>query len=114
MGSSSRSASKNIGNILTQKLFLISRKYDPGYSSWIRIFSWIRIPDIGVKKAPDPGFGTATLISIKGGIRKRGIFLCVPVLYIKLFANFDLYFLHLFSLRFVTDFVFCAILFKSF
>jgi hypothetical protein len=31
-------------------------------------------PDTGVKKAPDPGSDSATLITIKGGIRKRGIF----------------------------------------
>jgi hypothetical protein len=38
-----------------------SRKYDPGCSSRIRIFYPSRIPDPGVKKAPDPG--SATLLS---------------------------------------------------
>ncbi len=43
------------------------RKYDPGCSSRIRIpdpdlfFYPSRIPDPGVKKAPDPGSGSATL-----------------------------------------------------
>jgi hypothetical protein len=40
----------------TKKWFLSSRKYDPDCSSWI--------PDPGVKKAPDPGFGSATLLQI--------------------------------------------------
>jgi hypothetical protein len=50
-----RSASKNI-SILTQKNFLISRKYDPGCSSLIRILIFYpsRNPDPGDKKAPDP------------------------------------------------------------
>jgi hypothetical protein len=39
--------------ILTQKLFLSSRKYDPGCSTRIRI-PFLPIPDPGVKKAPDP------------------------------------------------------------
>jgi hypothetical protein len=40
--------------------FQSSRKYDPGCSSRIRIltFSPSRIPDPGVKKAPDPGSAT--------------------------------------------------------
>ncbi len=56
-GSISRSASKNL-SVLTKKLFLSSRKYDPGCSSRIRIliFSPSQIPDPGIKKAriPDP------------------------------------------------------------
>ncbi len=36
-------------------MVLSSRKYDSGYSTW----SWI--PDPVVKKAPDPGCGSATL-----------------------------------------------------
>ncbi len=50
------SASKNL-SILTQKLFLCSRKYDPGCSSRIRILIFYpsRIPDPGVKKALDLG-----------------------------------------------------------
>ncbi len=39
----------------TEKWFLSSRKYYPGCSS--------RIPDPGVKKAPDPGSGSATLLT---------------------------------------------------
>jgi hypothetical protein len=42
---------------LPKKFFLSSRKYDPGCSSRIRI------PDSEVKKAPDPGSGSATLYS---------------------------------------------------
>jgi hypothetical protein len=67
------SASKNL-SILTQKKpkkwFLSSRKYDPGCSSRIPGCSsripdpnadFLPIPDPGVKKAPDPGSGSATL-----------------------------------------------------
>jgi hypothetical protein len=48
----------------TKKWFLSSRKYDPGCSSRIRILTFYpsRIPDPGVKKAPDPGSGSATLV----------------------------------------------------
>jgi hypothetical protein len=49
-----------------KKLFISSRKYDPGCSSRIRIRILTcytsRIPDPGVKKTPDPGSGSATLI----------------------------------------------------
>jgi hypothetical protein len=46
-----------------KKWFLSSRKYDPGCSSRIRMLTFYpsRIPDPGVKKAPDPGSGSATL-----------------------------------------------------
>jgi hypothetical protein len=48
-----------------KKWFLSSRKYDPGCSSRIpdtdADFYSSRIPDPGVKKAPDPGSGSATL-----------------------------------------------------
>jgi hypothetical protein len=46
------------------KLLLSSRKYDPGCSSRIRILIFYpsRVPDPGVKKAPDPGSGSARLI----------------------------------------------------
>jgi hypothetical protein len=39
-----------------KKWFLSSRKYDPGCSSRIRMLTFYpsRIPDPGVKKAPDP------------------------------------------------------------
>jgi hypothetical protein len=40
-----------IRTILTQKLFLNSRKYDPKYSSWIRILD----PDLDFLPIPDPG-----------------------------------------------------------
>jgi hypothetical protein len=50
----------------TKKWFLSSRKCDPGWSSRIRILTFypFRIPDPGVKKAPDPGSGSATLLKI--------------------------------------------------
>jgi hypothetical protein len=54
------SASRNL-SILTKKLFLNSRKYDPGCSFRILILYPSRIPNPGVKKAPDPGSGSATL-----------------------------------------------------
>jgi hypothetical protein len=38
-----------------KKLFLSSRKYDPGCSSRIPDPDFMAIPDRGVKKAPDPG-----------------------------------------------------------
>ncbi len=59
------STSKNICISIPKKWFLSSRKYDPGCSSRIRIptFYPSRIPDPGVKKAPDPGSGSATLLS---------------------------------------------------
>jgi hypothetical protein len=49
------STSKNL-------IILSSQKYDPGCSSRILTFypSWI--PDPGVKKAPDPGTSSATLL----------------------------------------------------
>ncbi len=59
----SASASKN-WSILTQKLFLSFWKYDPSCSSRILIFYPSRIPDPGVKKAPDPWSGSATLHKI--------------------------------------------------
>jgi hypothetical protein len=62
------SSSKNL-SILTPKKaikwFLSSKKYDPGCSSRIpdpaADFLPSRIPDPGVKKAPNPGSGSATL-----------------------------------------------------
>ncbi len=49
----------------SKKRFLSSKKYDPGCSSWIpdpdADFLPSRIPDPGVKKAPNPGSGSATL-----------------------------------------------------
>jgi hypothetical protein len=43
------------------KLFLCSGKFYPAYSSRIWILIFTRIP--GFKKAPDPGSGSATLLS---------------------------------------------------
>jgi hypothetical protein len=65
------SASKNL-SILTKKWFLISRKYDSGCPSRIRIltFNPFRIPDLGIKKAPDPGSGSATHTSISTAMFK--------------------------------------------
>jgi hypothetical protein len=56
-------ASKNL-SILTQKLFLSSRKYDSGCSSRIRIpdLEFLPNPDPGVKKEPDPGSGTLKIL----------------------------------------------------
>jgi hypothetical protein len=50
-----------------KKCFLSSGKYDPGCSSRIRILIFFpsRIPDSGVKKAPDPGSGSATLLNTR-------------------------------------------------
>jgi hypothetical protein len=47
------SASKNLSILNPTKLFLSSRKYDPGCSSRILIFYPFWIPNPGVKKAPD-------------------------------------------------------------
>jgi hypothetical protein len=49
---------------VTQKLFLSSRKYVPGCSPRIPDpdFHPLWIPDPGVKKAPEPGSGSATLL----------------------------------------------------
>ncbi len=56
-----------------KKWFLSSRKYDPGCSSRIpdpdADFYPSRIPDPGVKKAPDPGSGFATLTKYYGSGR---------------------------------------------
>jgi hypothetical protein len=53
-----------------KKWFLSSKKYDPGCSSRIldpnAYFRPSRIPDQGVKKAPNPGSGSATLVADPG------------------------------------------------
>jgi hypothetical protein len=57
---------------LTQKIFLSSRKYDLGCSSWIRILiadPGSRIPDPEVIKAPDPGFGSEKLVLVAATYR---------------------------------------------
>ncbi len=68
------SASKNLSILTpqkTKKWFLSSSKYDPGCSSRIRMLTFYpsRIPDPGVKKAPDPGSrgqkGTGSWIRIR-------------------------------------------------
>jgi hypothetical protein len=52
-----------------KKWFLSSRKYDPG-----------SIPDPGVKKAPDPGFGSATLlVNNKKITRKDSYVITCPI-----------------------------------
>jgi hypothetical protein len=63
------SASKNLSILTpkkkTKKMVSKPGKYDPGCSSriWMLTFYPSRIPDPGVKKAPDPGSGSATLSS---------------------------------------------------
>jgi hypothetical protein len=65
------------GSASKKKLFLSSRKYDPGCSSRIRIQIRIlilyplRIPDPGVKKAPDPWSGSATLLDRRTNVNFR-------------------------------------------
>ncbi len=53
----------------SKKWFLSSKKYDPGCSSRIpdpdADFLPSRIPDPGVKKVPDPGSGSATLVLVE-------------------------------------------------
>jgi hypothetical protein len=44
-----------------KKLFLSTRKYDPGCSSRVRILIFYPPQDPGVEKAPDTGSGSATL-----------------------------------------------------
>ncbi len=53
----SRIRNKEFKYFNQKKGLLSSRKYDPGCSSriWILIFYPSRIPDLGVKKTPDPG-----------------------------------------------------------
>jgi hypothetical protein len=57
----SRIRIKEFKHFNQKKLFLTFRKYEPGCSSRIRILVFLPIPDPRVKKAPDPGSGTATL-----------------------------------------------------
>jgi hypothetical protein len=57
----SGSAQNNLTIFNPEKRFKALKKYDPGCSSRILIFYPSRIPDPGVKKAPDPGSGFATL-----------------------------------------------------
>jgi hypothetical protein len=58
------SASKNLSILTRKQWFLSSRKYDPGCSSRISDpdADFLPIPDPEVKKAPDPGSGSATLL----------------------------------------------------
>ncbi len=63
----------------TKKWVLSSRKYDPGCSSRIPDpgADFLPIPDPGVKKAPDPGSGSATLLNSEDPIptvREKGQF----------------------------------------
>jgi hypothetical protein len=57
----SGSASKNLSIFNSKKRFLSSRKNDVTCSSRIQIHIF-PIPDPGVKKAPDPGSGSSTLV----------------------------------------------------
>jgi hypothetical protein len=59
------STSNNLSILTPKKLFPSSRKYDPVCSSRIRILIFLPIPEPGVKKAPDPESGSATLPKIK-------------------------------------------------
>jgi hypothetical protein len=66
----------------SKKWFLRSRKYYPGCSSRIRMLTFYpsRIPDSGVKKAPDPGSGSATLGTVFGELlclKRFPCFLCI-------------------------------------
>ncbi len=56
-----------------KKWFESSRKYDPGWSSRIRILIFYpsRIMDPGGKKAPDPGYESVTLFMIFEGCRTK-------------------------------------------
>ncbi len=65
---SSRIRFKEFKYFNPKEWFLSSRKYDPDCSSRIRILTFYphRIPDPGVKKAPDPGSGSATLAQVMG------------------------------------------------
>jgi hypothetical protein len=54
-------SSKNLSILTQKKWFLSSRKYDPGCSFRIPDPDFLPIPNPGVKKAPDPGSGSATL-----------------------------------------------------
>ncbi len=60
----SRICIKEFNYFNPKKWFLSSMKYGPGCSSRIRILTFYpsRIPDPGVKKAPDPGSGSSTLL----------------------------------------------------
>ncbi len=58
------SESKNFSILAPKKWFLSSRKYDPGSRIPDPDADFLPIPDLGVKKAPDPGCGSATLILV--------------------------------------------------
>ena len=52
---------QRIIELLPKKLSLSSQKYGFGIRDPEKTYSGSRIPDLGVKKAPDPGSGSATL-----------------------------------------------------
>ncbi len=58
-----------IKNLNPEQLLLSSRKYDPGCSYVIRTWFFTHPPDPGSRgqRAPDPGSGSATLVSNKNG-----------------------------------------------
>ncbi len=73
-----------IKDLKKKKLFLSSKKYDPGLfipdpGSRFRMLTFYtsRIPDPWVKKAPDPGSGSATLILTVDGVDGSGLDLSV-------------------------------------
>jgi hypothetical protein len=53
--------------------FLSSRKYDPGCSSRIRILIFYPTRIQGVKKAPDPGTGSATLLQAMTTLNSQAV-----------------------------------------
>jgi hypothetical protein len=66
---------KELQNFFPKKLSISSLKYgfgirDPGseIGDPEKSYSRSRIPDPGVKKAPDPGSGSATLVSSLSGL----------------------------------------------
>ncbi len=62
----SGSASKNLNNFEPKKLFLSSRKYDPGMFFLDPDLDFLPIPDPGVKKVPiSDFFGSATLPTVQ-------------------------------------------------
>ncbi len=73
-----RTAPKNL-SILTRKLFLSARKYNPGCWSRIRIFIFYpsRISDLGLRDQKSTGSGSATLA---GTVSLRSwVFVCVTL-----------------------------------
>jgi hypothetical protein len=72
---SSRIHIKKFKYLNSKKMFLSSRKYDPGCSSRILIFIHPGSRIQGSNRAPDPGYGSATVVVRKledlGGILRQ-------------------------------------------